>query len=76
MISFVLKKGNSRYIYQNELDKAFFQHHIAYGDFKDLVEEHLLKKYFMIKRLILLKIQNMMGIKEVLFQWFINFSMK
>ena len=28
--------GDSRYIYQNELDKACFQHDIAYGDFKDL----------------------------------------
>ena len=27
---------NSKYIYQNELDKACFQHDIAYGDFKDL----------------------------------------
>ena len=26
---------NSRYIYQNELDKAYFQHGMAYGDFKD-----------------------------------------
>ena len=28
--------GDSRYIYQNELDKACFQHSVAYGDFKDL----------------------------------------
>ena len=28
--------GESRYIYQNELDKACFQHDMAYGDFKDL----------------------------------------
>ena len=28
--------GNSRYIYQNELDKACFQHDMAHGDFKDL----------------------------------------
>ena len=28
--------GHSRYIYQNELDKACFQHDMAYGDFKDL----------------------------------------
>ena len=28
--------GDSRYIYQNELDKACFQHGIAYGDCKDL----------------------------------------
>ena len=28
--------GHSRYIYPKELDKACFQHDIAYGDFKDL----------------------------------------
>ena len=28
--------GDSRYIYQNELDKACFQHDMAYGDFKDI----------------------------------------
>ena len=28
--------GDSRYIYQNELNKACFQHDMAYGDFKDL----------------------------------------
>ena len=28
--------GDSRYIYQNQLDKACFQHDMAYGDFKDL----------------------------------------
>ena len=28
--------GDSRYIYQNELYKACFQHDMAYGDFKDL----------------------------------------
>ena len=27
---------DSRYTYQNELDKACFQHDMAYGDFKDL----------------------------------------
>ena len=27
---------NLQYIYQNELDKACFQHDMAYGDFKDL----------------------------------------
>ena len=27
---------DSRYIYQNELDKACFQHDMAYGGFKDL----------------------------------------
>ena len=27
--------GDSRYIYKNELEKAGFQHDMAYGDFKD-----------------------------------------
>ena len=30
--------GDSRYIYQNELDKYLFQHDMAYGDFKDLAK--------------------------------------
>ena len=29
------KTGDSRYIYQNELDKTCFQRDMAYGDFKD-----------------------------------------
>ena len=28
--------GDSKYIYRNELDKACFEHGMAYGDFKDL----------------------------------------
>ena len=27
--------GDSRYVYQNELDKACFQHDLGYRDFKD-----------------------------------------
>ena len=30
--------GDSRYIYKNELDKACFQHDMAYGGFKDFQE--------------------------------------
>ena len=30
--------GDSRYIDRHELDKAFFQHDMAYGDFKDLTK--------------------------------------
>ena len=26
---------DSQYVYQNELDKAYSQHDMAYGDFKD-----------------------------------------
>ena len=32
------KTGDTSYIYENELDKACFQHDMAYGDFKDLLK--------------------------------------
>ena len=31
--------GDTCYIYKNELDKACFQHDMAYGDFKDLARK-------------------------------------
>ena len=31
-----MRTGDTIYIYKNELDKACFQHDMAYGDFKDL----------------------------------------
>ena len=34
--TFKTQRKNSKYIYQNELDKACFQHDMCYGDFKDL----------------------------------------
>ena len=37
--------GDSRYIYRNELDKACFQHDLAYGGFEDLKKEQLLIKF-------------------------------
>ena len=36
--------GYSRYIYQNELDKACFQCGMAYGDFEDLTRRTALDK--------------------------------
>ena len=33
--------GDTNYIYRNELDKACFQHDMAYGDFKDLKRRRL-----------------------------------
>ena len=30
--------GDSRYTYRHELDKAYFQHDMPYGDFKDLAK--------------------------------------
>ena len=32
----IKETGDSRYIYRNELEKACFQHDMAYIDFKDL----------------------------------------
>ena len=64
----IKRTGDSRYLYQNELDKAYFLHHMVYGDFKDSLEEQPLIKYYMIKHLILLKIQNTMDINVGLLQ--------
>ena len=37
--------GDSRYIHKNELDKACFQHDMAYGDFKDLAKRTASDKF-------------------------------
>ena len=33
-----MQTGNTDFIYRNELDKACFQHDMAYGKFKDLIK--------------------------------------
>ena len=38
--------GDSRYIYRNELDKAYFQHDMAYVNFKDLSKRTVSDKAF------------------------------
>ena len=63
--------GDTSYIYQNELDKACFQHDTAYGDFKDLERITASDKV-----LILLKILNMMNIKEGFLLWFTRFFIR
>ena len=65
--------GDLRYIYQNKLDKACFQHDMAYGDFKDLARRTASDNILSDKHLILLKSLNMMDMKKVLLQWFIIF---
>ena len=47
--------GDSRYIYKNELDKACFQHDIAYGDFKDLARRTASDKVLRVKAFIIAK---------------------
>ena len=66
--------GDTSYIYKNEVDKACFQHDMADGDFKDVARRTASDK--VLKHLILLKILNMMDIKEDLILWFINFLIK
>ena len=56
--------GDTNYRYKNELDKACFIHDAAYSDSKDLTKRTVADKILKIKHLILLRIQNMMGIKE------------
>ena len=62
------KTGDTKHIYRNELDKACFQHDMAYGDFQDLAKRTAADK--------VLKIQNMMDTKEDWLLWFINLLIK
>ena len=61
-----LKKQDIQDIFfQNELDKVCIQHDIAYRDFIDFTRRAASDKtikHYMIKLLVLLKIQNMMDI--------------
>ena len=68
--------GDSKYIYRNELDKGCSQHDMAYGDFKELIRITASDKVLEIRHLLLLKIQNMMNVKEDLLPWFITFLIK
>ena len=65
--------GYTNYIDKNYLDKACFQHDMAYADFKDLKRKTASDKVLRDKALTLLKILNMMGINEGLLLWFISF---
>ena len=40
----IKETGDASYIYNNELDKAYFQHDMAYGNLKIKTEEQLLIK--------------------------------
>ena len=44
------EKGVPRYIYQNELDDACFQHDMVYGDFKDFPRRTNVMKAFNIAK--------------------------
>ena len=40
-----MQTGNTDFIYRNELDKACFQHDLAYGKSKDLAKRTQLDKF-------------------------------
>ena len=58
--------GDTSYIYKNELDKACFQHDMAYGGFKNFKKITFSDKILRDRAFNLLKTQNMVDVKEVL----------
>ena len=56
--------GDSKYIYQNQLDKGCFQDDMAYGDFKDLAKRTAADKVLRNKAFNIAKDPNMTNIKE------------
>ena len=68
--------GDTSYIYKNELDKACFQHDMAYERFKDSAKRTASDKILRDKAFNIAKILNMMDIKENWFLWFKNFLIK
>ena len=59
-----METGDTKYMYRNELDKAYFQHDMAYGDFKDLKKRTQSDQVLKEKLLKLQAIQKMTDIKE------------
>ena len=53
--------GESRYVYQNELDKACFQHDLAHGDFEDLTRRTVSDKILLDKAFNIAKSQKYDG---------------
>ena len=76
MLFICFQKQSQHYLDRKKLDKACFHHNMAYGDCKDFKSRTLLIKYYVIKRLLWPKIQNMMDNKELLLLVFINICIK
>ena len=65
--------GDSRYIYQNELDKACFQNDMTYGNVKDLTRRTASEKILCDKAFNIAKNPKYDRYQKVLLQWFITF---
>ena len=68
--------GDTSYIYKNELDKACFQHDIAYRDFKDLTKRTVADKLLRDKAFKIASDQKYNGYQEDWLQWYTNFLIK
>ena len=69
--------GDSRYIYQNESNKACFQHNFAYRDFKDFNRTRAADKVLRDEAFNISKNTKYDGYHMMdLLQWFISFSKK
>ena len=66
--------GDSRYIYQNKLYKACFQHDMAYGDFRDLTRRTAFDKTLRDKAFSIAKIPkydgHQRGIPSMVYKFF------
>ena len=59
-----METGDTTYILRNELDKAYFHHDMAYGDFKNLKRRTQSDKVLKDKAFKIASNPNMMDIKE------------
>ena len=68
--------GDTKYIYRNELDKAYFQYDMAYGDYRYLAKRTASEKVLRDKAFNIAKNPKYVDIKEVLLLWFTIFFIK
>ena len=68
--------GDASYIYKNELDKACFQHYMAYGDSKDSEERTASDKVLRDEAFNIAKNPKYMDIKEGFLLWLTSFLIK
>ena len=68
-----LRTINRTEIDKNELEKAYFQHDMAYGTYQDLPRNAASEKYYVIRHFKLLVIHSMKDINEDISPWFTIF---
>ena len=73
---FKKETGDTSYIYKNELDKACFQHDMAYGDFKDLPKRTAADKVLRDKVFKIASDQKYYGYQRGLASMYISFLIK